>query len=74
MLTFNCANCHAITCAPAPIESLDSGTTLICKVCGGSTVISLLTPNQYVLHCKRVIQQNIQEVRPDGGIHSGERR
>ena len=44
MIAFLCAHCGGF--AYAEVESLDSGTTLVCDTCGKPTVVTLETPEE----------------------------
>jgi hypothetical protein len=48
MSYFVCAHCGALSSLD-PRDMLDSGTELICLVCGKITVVLLLTPSDYIV-------------------------
>jgi len=55
-IAYNCAVCGAIAYSPADCLSIDTGTTFTCEDCGGKTVVSLMTVDEYVSPRKKNLQ------------------
>lgn len=49
---YHCAACGEIVSLPESADPLDSGTGLICSVCGGLTVVDLDAPGRQMTRCQ----------------------